>query len=91
VHVFAAEGSKVSSDNDTQPLGPPDRVAADVLNWHPVEVLAVKDTPQTSTRSQQHFWAKWINQCMPMNLRDYVIISAPNFFGKQKFNDASYI
>jgi hypothetical protein len=74
-HVFSAEGGSALIKNDTQRLGPPERVTTDVLNRYPVEVLAVKETLQPN-KSQPRFWVKWINKCKPANLPDYVIISA---------------
>jgi predicted deacetylase len=42
IHVFAAAGAKISADAGTQLLGPPSRVTTNVLNLHPVAVLAVE-------------------------------------------------
>jgi BarA-like signal transduction histidine kinase len=75
---FSAEGGKVTSNDETQRLGPPARVAADVLNQHPVEVLALEETLHASNKSQQQFWVKWIDRCKAANLPDYIIILAPS-------------
>lgn len=45
-HVFSAEGGSTESQMDTHRLGPPERVATDVLNRYPVEVLAIEETLQ---------------------------------------------
>jgi hypothetical protein len=75
-HVFAAEGGRLPGATGTQRLGPPERVMANVLNRHPVEVLAIKDTPNPSNRAQPRFWVKWLNKCKQENLPDCVLISA---------------
>jgi hypothetical protein len=60
IHVFAGEGDKLLFDADTQRLGPPARVAVNVLNLHPVRrgrlLLAIKEQPNITNRAQQHFW-----------------------------------
>jgi hypothetical protein len=84
-HVFAAEGGNAtSSDCNTQRLGPPERVAADILNQHPVEVLAIKEPPKTAPRSHLCFWVKWLTKCKAANFPNYVIISA---FAKEIVED----
>jgi hypothetical protein len=44
-HVFATEGGTLQGDPNTHRLGAPERVKADVLNCHTVEVLAIEDSP----------------------------------------------
>ena len=57
-HGFAAEGGKLPLDIDTQRLGPPERVEANVLDRHPVQVLAVEETTKASPGPQSRFWVK---------------------------------
>ena len=73
IHVFAAEGGKLPFDAETQRLGPPARVAVNVLNLHPVEVLAIEEQPNIT---QQRFWVKWLYKCKQVNLPDYILFSA---------------
>ena len=75
-HVFAAEGGKLPLDTATQRLGPPERVATNVLNRHPVQVLAVEETSKASPGPQSRFWVKWLDICKQANLPDYILISA---------------
>jgi hypothetical protein len=76
VHMFAAEGDKLPFETNTSRLAPPQRggVAANVLNQHPVEILAVEENPNTSTRPQQRYWVRWLDKCEQANLPDYVLI-----------------
>jgi hypothetical protein len=57
-HVFASEGGTLQGDPNTHRLGPPERVKADVLNRHPVEVLAIEDSPATPGSLPSRFWIK---------------------------------
>ena len=75
-HVFAAEGRTRQEDPDTHRLGPPERVKTDVLNRHPVEVLAIEDAPATPGSLPSRFWIKWLEKCTIPNRPSYVLISA---------------
>ena len=55
IHVFAAEGGKLPFDAETQRLGPPARVAVNVLNLHPVEVLAIEEQPNITNQPSSVF------------------------------------
>jgi hypothetical protein len=77
-HVFSAEGHRTLTQTGTHHLGPPERVATDVLNRHPVTVLAVEETLQTPARSLVRYWPRWIERCRLDKLPDYVIVSAPS-------------
>jgi hypothetical protein len=77
IHVFTAEGGNLPLDAYTQRLGLPERVAANVLNRHPVDVLAIEEPPSISKKPQQRFWVKWLDKCQQANLPNYVLISAP--------------
>ena len=62
--------------DSSQLLGAPGRVMANVLNLHPVEVLAIKEQPNLPNKAQQRFWVKWLDKCKHVNLPNYVLISA---------------
>jgi hypothetical protein len=76
IHVFAAEGGAAKAENDTHRIGVPDRVASNIPNQHPVEVLAIEDKLQPHDKGRPRYWVKWLDECTPTNLPDYGIISA---------------
>jgi hypothetical protein len=43
LHVFAVEGASPGTEGTTCELGHPDRTSSDVLNRHPVAVLAIEE------------------------------------------------
>ena len=75
-HVFSADGGNLQGNAGTQHLGSPGRVSPDVLNRHPVEVLAIKDAPPSDALSHDRFWVKWIEKCTVPHLPSYIIVAA---------------
>jgi hypothetical protein len=52
-------------------------VTTNVLNLHPVEVLAVEEQLSLPNKTQdERSWAKWLDKCKHEKLPDYVLISA---------------
>jgi hypothetical protein len=65
--VFAADGTKSSTDAGTQLLGPPSRVTTNVSNLHPVEVLAVEESLSLPNKTRDE--RAWSNSLTSANTR----------------------
>ena len=57
IQMFAAEGGATKFENDTHRLGVPDRVASNILNQHPIEVLAIEDRLQPHDKGRPRYTA----------------------------------
>lgn len=77
IHVFAAEGDKLPFDANTHQLGPPVRVAVNVLNLHPAsQGTGNRRTTEYHQPGIAVLWVKRLDRCEQANLPDYILISA---------------
>jgi hypothetical protein len=72
-HVFAAEGTKDSRSKAIQ-LGHPGRISSEVLNRHPVEVLAI-DEGEAIGQPGERYWTRWMDRCRKENLPAHLLIA----------------
>jgi hypothetical protein len=75
LHVFSTEGGGGDGWSAAVNLGHPERTPPNVLNRFHVEVLAVEDIPSAAT-NKDRYWARWMDQCQPTNLPDYIFVMA---------------